>query len=110
MTKFFNKFKKPCFWPIFGPFSQFWGQKLFFKKIGLCHAQLHMGILAPYQNLEKTNETIPRKHPDRQKDGQKDEQTLFYRILLATIRGPKSDFYELWQEHKRLKTMEMSGA
>ena len=20
MTKFFNKFKKPCVWPIFGPF------------------------------------------------------------------------------------------
>ena len=23
MTKFFNKFKKFCSWPIFGPFSQF---------------------------------------------------------------------------------------
>ena len=27
MTKVFNKFKKPCFWPIFGSFSQFWEQK-----------------------------------------------------------------------------------
>ena len=27
MTNFFNKLKKPCSWPIFGLFSQFWGQK-----------------------------------------------------------------------------------
>ena len=40
MNKFSNKFKKPCFWPIFGPFSQFWEQ----KKIWHCDAQLHMGF------------------------------------------------------------------
>ena len=38
--KFFNKFKKPCLWPIFGSFSRFWGQKALFWKIQLCHAQL----------------------------------------------------------------------
>ena len=27
MPRFSNKFKKPFFWPILGPFSQFWGQK-----------------------------------------------------------------------------------
>ena len=27
MSKFLNKFKKPCFWPIVGPFSQLRGQK-----------------------------------------------------------------------------------
>ena len=27
MTEFLNKFEKPCFWPIFVPFSQFLGQK-----------------------------------------------------------------------------------
>ena len=32
MTKFFNKLKKPCFLPIFGPFSQFLGQKHFFPE------------------------------------------------------------------------------
>ena len=32
MTKFFNKFKEHCFWRIFGPFSQFWGQKIFFPE------------------------------------------------------------------------------
>ena len=44
MTKFFNKFKEPCFWRIFGPFSQFWGQKIFFQKIWFCHTQLHIGF------------------------------------------------------------------
>ena len=27
MTKVVNKLKKPCFWPIFSPFSQFLGKK-----------------------------------------------------------------------------------
>ena len=27
------------------------------------------GLLAPCQNLEKTNDTIPQKHLDRRKDG-----------------------------------------
>ena len=73
MTKFFNLFKKPCFWSIFGPLSQFLRQK---KKIlenpALSRTTLY-GFLASYQNLEKTNDTIPRKRPDRQRDG----QTLF---------------------------------
>ena len=30
MTKFFNIFKIPLFWPIFGPFLQFWGVKKIF--------------------------------------------------------------------------------
>ena len=34
MAKFSNKFKKPYFWPNFGPFSQFFGQKDFYKKSG----------------------------------------------------------------------------
>ena len=38
MTEFFNKFKNPCFWSIFGLFSQFWG------KIRLCQAQPRMGF------------------------------------------------------------------
>ena len=43
MTKFSNKLKKPCFWSILGPFSQFWGKKIP-QKIRLCHAQLHMSF------------------------------------------------------------------
>ena len=44
------------------------------------------GFLASCQNLEKTNNTFPRKCHDRRKDGEKD---LFYRILPATAGGPK---------------------
>ena len=35
---------KICFWPIFAPFSRFFGQENFFWKIGSCHAQLHIGF------------------------------------------------------------------
>ena len=35
MTKFSNKFKKTCFWPILGPFSQFLGQKIFLENLAL---------------------------------------------------------------------------
>ena len=74
MTKFSNKFKKPCFWPNLGPFSQFWGQKKFSWKIWLSRTTSY-GFLAPCQNLEKIDDTIQRKRWDRQKDGQKDGRT-----------------------------------
>ena len=47
-------------------------------------------FLAPSQNqnLEKTKDTIPRKRPDRRKDGWKDGQTLFHRNLPANAGGP----------------------
>ena len=49
------------------------------------------GFLASCQNLEKTNDTIPRKcldrGKDRPKDGQKDKQTLFHRTLPANNGG-----------------------
>ena len=51
MTKFFNKLKK------------------FFPKNPALSRTTSYGFLAPCQNLEKTNGTIPRKRPDRQKDG-----------------------------------------
>ena len=62
MIIFFNKFKNPCFWPRFGHFYKFFGQK----------STTSYGILAPRQNLEKTNDKIPRKRPDRQTDGRTD--------------------------------------
>ena len=52
------------------------------------------GLLASCQNLEKTNDKIPRKCPDRQKAGQKAGQTLFHRTLLANTGGPKSQAYQ----------------
>ena len=64
MTKLFNKFKKSCFWTIFDPFSQFLRQKKCFRKIRLSDTTSYR-LLAPCQNLEKTNDTIPRKRLDR---------------------------------------------
>ena len=71
MTKSFNKSKQSCFRLIFCPISQYLGQKQFFRKIRLCYAQLTTSyeFLAPCQNSEKTNDTIPRKRPNRRKDG-----------------------------------------
>ena len=89
MTKFFNKFKKPCFWPIFWSFSQFWGQKKFPENLPLPCLMLYR-LLAPCQNLED-NDMIPRKCQQRQKDGWKygwkDGQTIFYMTLPATTWG-----------------------
>ena len=68
MTQFSNKFKKPCFWPIFPIFG---AKKIFLENTALSHTT-SCGFLAPYQNLEKVNDTIERKHPDRQKDRQTD--------------------------------------
>ena len=75
MTKFFNKFKKHCFWSILGPFSQFLGQKkIFLENLALSRITSYE-FLAPCQNLGKVNDTVQRKCPDRREDGQKDGQT-----------------------------------
>ena len=102
MTQFPNKFKKPYFWPIFPIFG---AKNIFLENLALSCTTSY-GFLATCQNLEKVNDTIQRKRLERWKDG----QTLFYRTLLATAGGLKSHFYELWQQHKQLKTMEMSEA
>ena len=65
MTKFFNIFKKPCFWPIFPIFEK----KIFFLENPALSRTTSYGFLASRQKLQKTNDTIPRKRPDRQKDG-----------------------------------------
>ena len=83
MAKFFNKSKKP--WAIFGQFSQFLGQKNFFPENLALSRTTSYGFLAPCQNLENTNDTVPRKRLDRQKY----RRTLFYRTLPATTGGPK---------------------
>ena len=88
MTKYSNKLKKPCFWPISDPFSQFWGQKIFFPENPALPSTNSYGFLATCQNLEKSNDTIPRKHLDRREDGKMEGQrTLFHRTLLATTWG-----------------------
>ena len=68
-------------------FPNFVGKKLFLENPALSHTTSY-GCLASCQNLEKTKDTIPRKRPDRRKDGWKDGQTLFHRNLPANAGGP----------------------
>ena len=88
MTKSSNKLKKSCFWSIFPILC---AKNVLLENLVLSRTTSH-GILAPCQNLEKINDAIPRKHPDRRKDGQKDwrkdRRTLFYRTLPATAGDP----------------------
>ena len=68
MTKFSKNSKNPVFGQFWVHFPNFWGKKNFPGKSG-------SGFLAPCQNLEKVNDTIQRKHPDRRKDGRTEAQT-----------------------------------
>ena len=74
MTNFFNKFKKLCFEPIFSSFFQFSSKKIFPENPPLPHTTSY-GFLAASQNLEKANDAIPRKRPDRRTDGRMDRRT-----------------------------------
>ena len=87
MTKFLKKKKKKH---VFGctflvHFANFWGKTFFLKNPALSRTTSY-GFLVPCQNLEKNNNAIPRKRPDRRKDGR--TKTLFYRTLSATTGGP----------------------
>ena len=53
MTKFPNKLKKPCFWPILDPFSQFWGKKNFLSENSTLSRRTLYEFLAPCQISEK---------------------------------------------------------
>ena len=75
MTKYFNKFKKPCFWPII--FSQFLGQNFFLSENPALLRTTSCGFQAPCQNLEKTNYAIPRKRPGRRKDDRRTDRPYF---------------------------------
>ena len=81
MTKFSNKLKNP----VLAHFRNFWGQKNSLENPALSRTTSN-GILAPCQNLEKINDTIPKKRRDRRKD----RQTLFHRTLPATPGAPKN--------------------
>ena len=51
------------------------------------------------------------RRKDGRMEGRKDGRTDGPApILPATARGPKSDSYELRQQHKHLRNMEISGA
>ena len=68
MTKFSNKLKKACFWPIFEA-------KKIFVENPVLSCTTSYEFLAPCQNLEKVNHTIQRKCPDRWTEGQKGRST-----------------------------------
>ena len=67
------------------------GQKKFMENPALSRTNSY-GFLASLQNLEETNDTIPRKHPDRRKDERKDRRTLFHRPLPANAGGPINNY------------------
>ena len=75
MTKFSNKLKKPCFWPILGPFFQFLGQKTFFSEIPALSRTTSYEFQALCQILEKTYDAIPRKYLERRMDGRTEGRT-----------------------------------
>ena len=91
MTKFSNKFKNSCFWPIF---PIFWAKRFFFKNPDLPHTT-RQEPLTPCWVSEKTNEPIQRKLLDRRAEGWKDRKTkgrtdgrtLIHKTLPATAGG-----------------------
>ena len=79
----FNKNQRPNFSinsknPVFGPIlvhvPNFGCKRKKKIKKYHCHVQLHIGIQHHVKNRRKTNDTIPRKHPDRQNDRWKNGQ------------------------------------
>ena len=75
MTIFSNILKQPLFlahfWAIFPIFG---GEKMLLENPALSRTTSY-GFLASCQNFEKTNDTIPIKRLDRQKDGRTDGRT-----------------------------------
>ena len=61
MTKFSNKLKKPCFWPILG--------RKFLSENPALSRTIPYEFLAPCQISEKTYDRISRKCLDRRMDG-----------------------------------------
>ena len=58
-----------------GPIFPILGEKKNFpENLAFSRTTSH-GILAPCQNLENNNDTIPRKRPDRRNDGREEGRT-----------------------------------
>ena len=113
--KLMNKFSVSLKNPIFSPFSQSFGQNFFSKKN---LAVTHSSIWAPKTTLsfkKKTNDPIPRKHPDRMEgwkdertEGWKDRQPLIHRNLPATARGP-TNFSKKYKRRGALHNEKQDG-
>ena len=59
----------------FGPFSQFWGKKIFFSENPTLSRTTSYALQATYQILEKSYDTIPRKYLDRRMDRRTEGRT-----------------------------------
>ena len=108
MTKFFNKFKKNCLWPIF---PIFWAKYFFLKNLAQSRTTSY-GFLTPCQNLEKTNDTISRKRLAIRKDGRRDGRTKGqmdrpyfigpFRLLPGVQKGNKTNSrIHTWLSYER---------
>ena len=100
MTKFLFKFKKLHCWPIFGPFPQFLEQKKFFspKSPTVMHNFIRVSRTMP--KFKKSNDPIPRKHPDRQQNGRMDNPYFTGSFQLPTIRDLTSTTAVDWHLKK----------
>ena len=104
-NQFFNKYKKdPVFGLFFVHFPNLWGKKKFPENPAWPRTTSH-GFLAPSQNLEKTYLTIPRKRPDRGKDGRTERRTEGRTNPSGYCRGSKiQKFKKLSSKAKKKKT------
>ena len=98
MTNFFIILKTVLvhFWSIFPILG---AKNSFLENQVLSHI-ISYGVLALCQNLEKTDNTFPRKRLDRRKDGRKDgrrqndgrtDRPYFIRSFSANASGPTRD-------------------
>ena len=83
-VKIRQKFSISSKGPVFGLFSILVVEIFFLENQALSHTTSY-GFLASCQNLEKTNDTIPRKCPDRQKGEWKDDGSPKINCLIHTI-------------------------
>ena len=72
--KIFQYIQKNLFLTHFWPIFPILGAKNFFLENPALSCATSYGFLASCKNIEKTNDTIPRKHLDRWKDGRKDKR------------------------------------
>ena len=98
----FQEIQKTPFLEVHSP--NFGGKKFFLENPALSHTTSY-GFWVPCQNLDKTNDTIPRKCLDRRKEGPKDGQTLFYRTLQATAGGPIRKYHQQKTWHQTVVTV-----
>ena len=93
-------------------FPKFWGKKIFLAYMALSCTTSY-GFLAPCQNLEKTNDAIPRKCPDKRKGrwnvGRTDERTDrpnfigLFQLLLGSKKGSYKENVGHDPKHFKLK-------